>query len=284
MKRLLPNTFVIGAAKCGTTSLWLYLNAHPEIAFSINKEPAFFVRPDYRDRLEWYESLFEEASIIGEASTLYSAHPVHPDVPERIHSLVPDPKLIYMVRDPVERAVSHYVEQVSRGFENRPAAAALMDPDESRNLYLAASSYATQVKRYLEVFPSSSLLIIDQNELRDDPGETLTRVFGFLSVDGGVPAPREETVVRRSDKRRQFSGLGTRLRQTSVAERALRWIWRLPPPVAIRVVGALKRPLSSPIERPILESAEYSLLRNRFGPEADWLREHTGKPFAHWSC
>ena len=74
---MLPNTFIIGAAKAGTTTLWLYLNRHPDIAFSKNKEPAFFVRPHFRADLEWYESLFEPARIIGEASTVYTAHPVY---------------------------------------------------------------------------------------------------------------------------------------------------------------------------------------------------------------
>src|SRR5215207_2554839 len=100
---MIPNTFIIGAAKCGTTSLWLYLNQHPQIAFSIEKEPAFFVRDDYLDHLDWYESLFEEATVVGEASTLYTTFLVHVDVPARIHGMVPDAKLIYMVRDPVER-------------------------------------------------------------------------------------------------------------------------------------------------------------------------------------
>lgn len=282
MKRLLPNTFVIGAAKCGTTSLWLYLNAHPAIAFSINKEPAFFVQPDYRDRLEWYEGLFEDAEIVGEASTFYATHPVHSGVPERIHSLIPSPRLIYLVRDPVERAVSHYVEQVSQGVENRSPQAALMDPDESRNLYVAASNYATQIKRYLEVFPAANLLILDQSELRDDPAATLSRVYRFLDVDD-IPPPAAETEVRRSSDRRQFKGLGARLRSTRAAERTLRWIWRLPPPVAIRVVGALKRPLSTPIERPHLDPDDQERLRAGFEAETTWLREYTGRSFADWS-
>ena len=122
---MLPNTFIIGAGKSGTTSLWLYLNRHPDIALSRNKEPAFFVRPNFREDLDWYESLFEPARIVGEASTVYTAHPVFDGVPERIHSLVPTPKLIYLVRDPVERAISHYVEHISQGIESRSAIEAL---------------------------------------------------------------------------------------------------------------------------------------------------------------
>ena len=281
---MLPNTFIIGAGKCGTTSLWLYLNRHPDIALSTNKEPAFFVRSDFREDLDWYESLFEPAAIVGEASTLYTAYPVYAGVPERIRSLVPAPKLIYMVRDPVERAISHYVEHVSQGIEDRPAEEALCDPDDSRNEYTAMSSYAAQVKHYLDWFPESSMLILEQGELRDDPDATLDRVLRFLSVDPDAYPPRFEIEVRRSDDRRRFTGIGARLRGTGAAERALRLIWRLPAPVAIRIIGALKRPVSVPIERPALEPEVIGYLRERFGPEADWLRRHTGNAYAHWSC
>ena len=280
---LLPNTFIIGAAKCGTTSLWLHLDAHPEIAFSTDKEPAFFVRPNYRDELAWYEGLFRPAPVRGEASTLYTTHPVHDGVPERIRSLVPDAKLIYMVRDPVDRMISHYVEQFARGGEDRPISTALAEP-ESHNMYLAASLYATQVKQYLDFFEPSSLLILDQDELRDDPLVTLARVYRFLGVDESFRPPHLDDQVRRTAERRRFTGLGGRLRQTRAAEIGLSWIWRLPPRVAIRVVGALKRPLSAPIERPTLETGLDDELRTRFAPEAEWLRAFTGKSFESWSC
>lgn len=281
---MLPNTFIIGAPKCGTTSLWLYLDRHPDIALSKNKEPAFFVRPDFRDDLAWYESLFEPARIVGEASTLYTAYPVHEGVPERIHSVVPSPKLIYLVRDPVERAISHYIEHVSQGIESRSPAEALGDPDETRNLYVAASLYAQQVRQYLKFFPASGLLIIEQDELRDGSEPTLDRVFRFLGVDPAAYPPMQETEVRRSSERRRFTGLGARLRETGAAERLIRLTWRLPRPVAIRVIGALKRPVSRPIERPELGPEIHEGLRERFAPEADWLRRHTGQAYASWSC
>lgn len=283
MAGLLPNTFIIGAAKCGTTGLWLYLDAHPEIAFSANKEPAFFVRPHYRDDLAWYEALFRPATVRGEASTVYTTHPVNSGVPERIRSLVPEAKLIYMVRDPVDRMISHYVEHVAQGIEHRAIETALAEP-EARNMYLAASLYATQVRQYLDYFEESSLLILDQDELRDEPLPTLARVYRFLGVDESFRPPHTEVQVRRTAERRRFIGFGGRLRQTRAAETALRWIWRLPPRLAIRVVGALKRPLSAPIERPALDRGLEDDLRARLSPEAAWLREYTGKSFDSWSC
>jgi len=281
---VLPNAFIIGAAKCGTTSLWVYLAQHPEVAVSRDKEPALFVHDDYRDRLEWYESLFDPAPIRAEASVQYTMHPVFRGVPERIHNLVPDAKLIYMVRDPVDRAISHYVEYVAHRYEDRPIGEALGDPDETRNQYIVASRYATQAKRYLDRFPRSSLMIVDQAELREDPAETLSRIFRFLSVDDGFSVPRVE--VKVSDQRRRLGPLGERVRDQTMTQAALRGIARvLPPPTATRVVGVLKRPFSGPrIERPRLDPAQLDELRAGFRPEANWLREYTGNPLSSWSC
>ena len=280
---LLPNAFIIGAAKCGTTSLWLHLDAHPEISFSTDKEPAFFVREDYREELDSYERLFRPAPVRGEASTLYTTYPVYEGVPSRMQNVVPDARLIYIVRDPIERAVSHYIEQFARGSEDRRPDEALTAP-ESHNLYVAASLFATQVQQYLECFDASQLLIVDQAELRDDPESTLREIYAFLGVDPGFRPPHLGEQVRRTEERRRLTGVGDRLRRTGAAEASLRLIWRLPPRVAIRVIGALKRPVSARIDRPALDPELRDRLHERFAPEADWLRDYTGKAFSAWSC
>lgn len=101
-----PNLVVIGAAKCGTTSLHEYLNAHPQIAMSREKELDFFVAEKNWSRgLDWYEAQFEDAPIRGESSVSYAAFPEYQGVPERIVRALPDARVIYLVRDPVERVV-----------------------------------------------------------------------------------------------------------------------------------------------------------------------------------
>lgn len=281
---MLPNTFIIGAAKCGTTSLWMYLDQHPEIRFSRRKEPALFIDADYRARLAWYEGLFRAAPIRGEASVWYTMDPVHAGVPERIQSLIPDPKLIYMVRDPVERAVSHYVETFAQREERRSLVDALLDPDPKRNEYLAASRYATQLQRYLECFEERSLLVIEQSDLRDSPAPTLERIFRFLDVDPSF-RPTAAVEVRQSDQRRRLRGPGARLRHSRMGEAGVHWLFRrLPPVTAGRITGALKRPLSAPVERPEVRPEVREQLRGLLAPEADWLREYTGRPFSSWSC
>ena len=110
---MLPNLIVIGAAKCGTTSLHAYLDEHPEIAMSREKELHFFVdRKNWGRGIEWYEAQFDaSAPVRGESSPGYSAYPLYEGVAERMARVVPDAKLVYLVRDPVERVVSHYTHR-----------------------------------------------------------------------------------------------------------------------------------------------------------------------------
>jgi hypothetical protein len=108
----LPSLIVIGAQKCGTSSLHAYLDAHPEIAMSTPKELDFFGGPGFANwerGVDWYRAQFDpEAPVRGESSPSYTAYPFVVGTPERIHALVPGAKLIYMVRDPIERLLSQW--------------------------------------------------------------------------------------------------------------------------------------------------------------------------------
>ena len=145
----LPNLIVIGGLKCGTTSLHHYLNLHPQIAMSRPKELNFFVAElNWELGPEWYASHFErDAEIRGETSPHYTNLPRFEGVAERMRELLGDgARLIYMVRDPIERMLSHYLHNVGGGYESRPMAEALADPDSA---YVARSRYAMQLEPYL---------------------------------------------------------------------------------------------------------------------------------------
>ena len=107
---------IIGASKCGTTSLWEYLNRHPDVFWTDPKEPMYFNQEsNYSQGIEWYANLFARAgekTAIGEATTSYSYAPHTADIPQRIHRLLPECKLIYMLRPPVARTYSHYVQEL----------------------------------------------------------------------------------------------------------------------------------------------------------------------------
>jgi len=107
----LPNLIIIGAMKCATTSLHYYLNLHPQISMSEEKELDFFIhKNNWHKGIEWYKTNFTgNASVYGESSPNYTKYPFFNGVPERMHAVVPDAKLIYVVRDPIERIISHYI-------------------------------------------------------------------------------------------------------------------------------------------------------------------------------
>ena len=120
--------------KCGTTSLYRYLALHPQIAMSQRKELDFFkTDADFAKGLEWYSAQFpDDSGVRGEASPNYSKFHIFPGVPDRMRSVLPDIKLIYLVRNPVERAVSHYMHSVHGGlFESRPISAVFERLDEN---------------------------------------------------------------------------------------------------------------------------------------------------------
>src|SRR5687768_751449 len=124
---MLPTFVIIGAMKCGTTSLHYYLAEHPDVCMSEVKETNFFVAElNYARGLPWYESLFpRRAAACGEASPVYAATWRFAGIPERMHAVLPRARLIYIVRDPVERMVSQYKHTFARGEEHRTLSVAL---------------------------------------------------------------------------------------------------------------------------------------------------------------
>jgi hypothetical protein len=181
---VLPTFVVIGSMKGGTTSLAEYLGAHPDVFMATPKELDFF--SNYWDcGPELYERCFEaagDAQARGEASPRYSRAPKYPDVPSRMASLNPDLRLIYMLREPVERIRSMYAHWCDEGYESRPLDVAVRDRPE----YVDSSRYAYQIEHYLEHFDRAQLLVLESNRLRTQRAETLQEVFGFIGVDPDV--------------------------------------------------------------------------------------------------
>lgn len=205
----LPTFLIPGAAKSGTTSLWNYLKAHPDIGMAEKKEPAFFSRNPGRygggdlttptaegkyDRgLDWYRSLYEHCSDKperGEASTLYF---IDPESPELIKKHIPDVKLVFILRDPVERLYSHYWQGRKSGWE-LPAKfeTAYRERHPLLQTYAHVSNYKLHLKRYLRQFDDEQLLILIQNKLNKQPEQVIQHVFSFLNVDVSFTPPNLE--------------------------------------------------------------------------------------------
>jgi hypothetical protein len=179
----LPNFLVIGTMKGGTTSLFRYLGAHPEIGVASHKEIEFFSDDTNWGRgVDWYREHFRGLGVpdaIGECSTGYTKYPSHPCAAERIAITLRDPALVYVVRDPIERIRSHYEHSQIRAGEHRPIEeVVLTDPE-----YLDISRYALQLNQYLPHFDSDRILLVDSQDLRDRRRETMHTIFSFLEVE-----------------------------------------------------------------------------------------------------
>ena len=199
--RPLPAFLVIGAQKAGTTALYAYLRWHPGITGPSWKEVSFFDRHWWRGE-RWYRGQFPLRSggrLVGEASPSYLFHPL---APERARAVVPHARLVAVLRDPVDRAYSHYQHEVALGREPLSFEEALAAEEErtrgeverlladarafSRawwdHAYTARGLYAEQLERWLAVFPREQLLVVTTDELGETPHETYASILAFLGA------------------------------------------------------------------------------------------------------
>ncbi len=199
---MLPNVVVIGAMKSGTTSLRHYLDAHPRVSLAPGGLNFFIEERNWSKGRAWYESHFDaDADILCDASPRYANFPIHRGVAERMANLIPDARLIYLVRDPIERLVSHYRHRVAKGEEHRPFAEAF--PDLETSPYVVRGLYATQIEEFARYYPLSRIHVLLHEDLRDRRRQTMRAVFEFLGVDGSIESPVfADTWHRTADKRR----------------------------------------------------------------------------------
>lgn len=173
---------IIGAQKCGTTSLASQLAAHPEICFCKEKEPGYFHKTEaWEEGLEQYHSLYSPlpGQLCGEASTYYTFYPEYRETHNRLFEYNPALKLIYVMRQPVERVISHYTHNRVREIDTRPPEIAVFS-DAS---YVNYSRYGVQLRPYLELFDPANVLPIIFEEYTADQIGTLNRIAGFLGID-----------------------------------------------------------------------------------------------------
>ncbi len=275
----LPNLIIIGTQKAGTTSLHYYLNLHPQIAMSREKELNFFIpQRNWRLGIEWYAGKFREgAPVRGESSPNYTNYPLYTDVPKLMHSVVPEARLIYILRDPIDRIVAHYVHRVSDGRENLPFEEALRDLESSR--YVWRSRYCAQLERFLEFYPMERILVLNQTDLRNRRIETLRQIFRFLGVDEDFVSPAfSRTIHATADKRRKnrFALWMKRMAESPPAR-------LVPSHVRYSIGRILYIPFSTKIERPTVSPELRRRLSDFLRDDVDRLRKLTGMTFDDWS-
>jgi hypothetical protein len=276
----LPNIIVIGAQKCATTSLHYYLNLHPQIAMSREKELNFFVEElNWHKGVEWYKMQFSSSSQVrGEASPSYTAYPLYEEVPRRMHSVVPDAKLIYILRDPVERILSHYVDKRTVGLELRSIEEAVKEND-GHNQYVFRSKYFMQLEQYLAFFSMSQILVMTADELHKNRKASMKKAFHFLNVDDSYSSPRFSFMWHQSKFKRQLPGGGNLVLGSNMK----RFQERLP----FELRGLFERSIpllfSPQIKKPVLDAQLRSMIIEYLKDDITLLRKYTGQSFADWS-
>lgn len=273
----LPNLIIIGAMKAGTSSLHYYLDQHPDIQMSRIKELRFFIEERNWSRgTDWYESHFSSSvPIAGETTPAYTHFPFRRGVPQRMHQVIPDAKLIYMVRDPIERAVSNYVHQVVAGRESRPIEEAMASPDES---YVTRSRYFMQIEQYLEFFPPERILIVNTLDLYGNRAQTLREVFRFIGVHEDFTSPGFDRVRGESRGKREPTQVGTKILQFLDGS-----LSTLPSEARDLIKRPLLYPFSRPMSKPELTDSARMQLRGFLVEDINRFREWTDNPLTGWT-
>jgi len=181
-----PDFVIIGAMKCGTTTLAAQIAAQDGAFVTTPKEPNFFSDDDvYARGADWYGALFETAApgdLTGEASTHYTKLPTHPDTVARMAAALTSPRLVYMLRDPVDRAVSHYIHEWSQGVMGADPVAAFASHPE----LVDYGRYAMQIRPFIDAFGTEAILVTSLERLKADPQGELTRVGAHIGLTAPV--------------------------------------------------------------------------------------------------
>lgn len=292
----LPNFFIIGAAKAGTTTLYELLRQHPQVYVPARKEPVFFSEEDnFSKGVAWYEETFFERAerypVRGEASPqyLYWSEKVAP----RLKVLYGERTVRFIVcfRDPVGRAYSWFWNMAKEGIEDLPFAAAIAHEEQRLEEagqaadergamaygYFAGGRYASLMRPLLDLFPREDFLLLFQEDFETDPEGVARAVFGFL----GVEQPASARLTRSNPAgvlRSRF--VHDLLLERSIIKEAIKPL--LPRSVRWRLLTSLMNlNLKSTAHPPIDEDLELKL-RRRYRDEVLGLQEITGRDLSHW--
>ncbi len=241
----LPTFITIGTMKGGTSSLHSYLQAHPQVAMSRPKETDFFCRPDHDGHdLAWYRSRFDrQAEQYGESSPNYTKRHLFDGVVERMQAVLPDIRLIFLVRDPIDRAVSHYLHNVAKGRVDRDGFSTYFE--DLDNPILLTSRYHWQLEPFVEAYGMERILVLASEDLRDDREATLARTFAFIGVDQEFRSPSFAVDRHVTADKSTTSG--------------------------------------DPLERLTLPPRQREAIADHLRPDIDGFRALVGQDFAHWS-
>jgi len=279
LQSMLPNVIIIGAQKCATTSMHYYLNLHPQAVMSHPKELNYFINEhNFSKGLEWYQSHFlKPAIILGEASPLYTNYPEYRGVANKMYSLLPKAKLLYMVRDPIRRIYSNYVHNYADHLENQTFRDVLAK--FRSNPYIDRSRYFMQLEQFRMYYPPQNILVVAVEDLMCRPRVVMKKIFRFLNIDHTFYSRRFNILLHRLKFKRRKTTLGQHLMNLKAAK----LLMLLP----VELQGLLEKliffPFSTKIPFPQVPPETIEALKEYLTDDTNQLRKFTGEAFKHWS-
>jgi len=200
---MLPNFIIVGTPKAGTTSLYHYLSEHPQVFMSEPKEVNYFSKDEIEEQglyyqdfkakdLKSYEALFNQVRnevAIGEGSVSYL---YYPKTPQKIKNILPDIKIIILLRDPIERAYSHYLMDFRMGLINLSFEEVVYKTSNHKKIdlfyqqYIELGLYYKQVKRYVDTFGNTQIKIFLQEDLKNNTEKVIFDLYSFLDIDNSI--------------------------------------------------------------------------------------------------
>jgi hypothetical protein len=297
----LPNLFVPGAAKSGTSSLHEYLNQHPQIFMSSAKEPHYFSREDRFARgIEEYARLFdggEHCAFRGESSTTYM---ISRKAVERIGAFIGKPHFIFILRNPIDRIYSHYWWLRGQGFETRPFREAVLadmhdEPDPNVDIkrngvyryYFEFGRYAKWIGLYEATFGRKAIHIVLAEQLRSHPVKTINSCLSFLLLP---TLPHLKTVQSNRTTILNGAGIYQGILNLGRHNRFSRRVIKLLPQkgqatiLSVRnyILRAIRDGLESDKKYPSMQPDDRQWLQELYLMEVNTLRQVTQQPFSEW--
>jgi len=276
---MMPNYLVIGAQKSATSSVCDLLGEHPDVFMCEPKEPFYFSHDEiYARGMAWYESLFSDAggaTAVGEGSTTYTQRGRYPMAASRVAAALPEARLVFVARDPLERIRSHWMHLRSKGGrETRPFNEAV----RTRPEYLDHSLYDAQLEPYRASYPAERIHVMFFEDFKPDPEGEMRKLFAFLGVDPGGWSPEDASRARhRSAEGRADTPLLRPLRMIPGFDRL-----RDAMPGGAR--ETLRRVLKKPVGgRPEWDAETRAWAADHLREDSRRFLERCGKPADYWS-
>lgn len=281
----LPNFFMVGAGKAGTSSLYFYLKEHPDIYMCSIKEPHFFAdKKKLREHIDvnlivdsWeeYINLFKGVQcekIIGEASTSY----LHYADPQVIKSAILNAKILIILRDPIERAYSHYLMDVG-GLLINPYKLPFISAIEEFPMFTQLGFYYDRVKRYIEGFGKNDVKIILHDDLKNDTLKVVKDIFTFLGV-GTFFIPNIKI------KYNSFSVPRSKIAFKALSNRTLKQAVKkcLPTSITDKAKKLSQRVLQNSKQKPEMEEEAKSFLKNIYREDVLKLQDLIQRDLSQW--